>query len=375
MKELLEAAQANLPQMIADLKTLVEIESPSDAPEAVNHLAGHLALRLEMLGAQSSRLPVVGGGDCVIAHYGGTQGGVMILGHMDTVWPLGTLARRPVRIEGDRLFGPGSYDMKAGLVIAVHTLSLLKELGRTPKRPLTFFFSSLEETDCDPYQPVLEREARACEYVLDLEPAWPGGAVKTERKGCANFVLEIRGRAAHAGADPRKGVSAITELAHQIQALNSFTDYERGVTVNVGVVRGGIRPNVVADEAVAEIDVRFCRLADGRAIEAAIKNLQPHLAGAELKISGKIGMPPLERDDKVLALYARARDMAARLGFELEEVSTGGVSEACITSAAGVSTLDGMGADGDGAHAEYEHVYLPSMATRTALLAGLLLEL
>jgi glutamate carboxypeptidase len=299
----------------------------------------------------------------------------MLLGHMDTVWPLGTLKRRPVRIEGDRLYGPGSFDMKAGLVIALHAIEILKRLKRSPAHPISFFFTSLEETDCEPYQPVLEREALNCDYVLDLEPAWPGGAVKTERKGWGSYTLTIRGRAAHAGADLQKGVSAITELAHQIHALNELTDGESGVTVNVGVVRGGIRPNVVADEAVAEVDLRFRRLEEGKAVDARIRSLRPKLRGAELDIRGKIGMPPLERNEKVLGLYERARDVARRLGFELGEVSTGGVSEACITSALGVPTLDGLGADGDGAHAEHEHVLLPSLVTRAALLSGLLLEL
>lgn len=375
MKELLSKAKAKLPIMIEELKTLVEIESPSDAPSAVNNLANYLSDRLVKLGAKGGRVAVENGGDVVVARYGGEGKAVMILGHMDTVWPLGTLAQRPVRIEGDKLYGPGSFDMKAGLVVALHTLELLQELDLNPKHPIVFFFSSLEETDCEPYQNILETEALQCDYVLDLEPAWPGGAVKTERKGCANYVLNIRGRAAHAGADPRKGISAITELAHQIQTLNSFTDYDQGTTVNVGVVTGGIRPNVVPDGARAEIDVRFCRLSDGKAIDSKIKALKPYLSGAELEITGKIGMPPLERTEKVVGLYQKAREVAANLGFELGEVSTGGVSEACITSALGIPTLDGLGADGDGAHAEYEHVILSSMADRVALLAGLLLEL
>lgn len=375
MKDLLNKAEARLPQMIEELKTLVEIESPSDSPNAVNNLASYLHNRLDKLGVKTKQIPVEKGGNVVVGHYGGEGSAIMVLGHMDTVWPLGTLAMRPIRIEGEKLFGPGSYDMKAGLVVALHTLEVLQALDKTPKHPLTFFFSSLEETDCGPYQEVLEKEALLCDYVLDLEPAWPGGAVKTERKGCANYILNIRGKAAHAGADPRKGISAITELAHQIQTLNNFTDYEKGTTVNVGVISGGIRPNVVPDSARAEIDVRFCRLSDGKDIDSKIKALQAHLSGAELEITGKIGMPPLERTEKVVNLYQKAREVATKLGFDLGEVSTGGVSEACITSALGIPSLDGLGADGDGAHAEYEHVLLPSLATRTALLAGLLLEL
>jgi glutamate carboxypeptidase len=375
VEELLNKAEARLPQMIEELKTLVEIESPSDSPSNVNNLATYLQKRLDGLGVKTSRVGVEQGGDVLMGHYGGEGNSIMILGHMDTVWPLGTLAKRPTRIEGDKLFGIGSYDMKAGLVVALHTLEVLQALNKTPKHPLVFFFSSLEETDCEPYQPVLEKTARLCDYVLDLEPAWPGGAVKTERKGCANYVLNIKGRAAHAGADPRKGISAITELAHQIQTLNGFTDYEKGTTVNVGVINGGTRPNVVAEAARAEIDVRFCRLVDGKEIDSKIKALKPYLLDAEIEISGKIGMPPLERTEKVVDLYQKAKEVANKLGFDLGEVSTGGVSEACITSALGVPTLDGLGADGDGAHAEYEHVLLPSLATRTALLAGLLQEL
>ncbi|MEW6735293.1 MAG: M20 family metallopeptidase [Acidobacteriota bacterium] len=375
MRELLDITGGWLPEMTTELRRLIEIESPSDSPADVNRLAAYLATHLNELGACVERVPVVGGGDLVTARYGGDGPAIMVLGHMDTVWPLGTLAARPVWIEGERLYGPGSYDMKAGFVVALYALRLLQQIGRPPHHPILFFFTSLEETDCEPYQLVLERAARACHYVLDLEPAWPGGAVKTERKGCANYTLHIRGRAAHAGADPRKGISAITELAHQIQALNALNDYQHNITVNVGVVQGGIRPNVVADEAVAEIDVRFSRLTDGHTIDAAIRSLTPKLAGARLEIDGKISMPPLERTDQVIKLYEKARALAAQLGFDLAEVSTGGVSEACITAALGVPTLDGLGADGDGAHAEYEHVLLPSLVTRTALLAGLLLEL
>lgn len=375
MKELQERAKTHLPAMIEELKRLVEIESPSDNPLAVNNLAAYLKEQLETLGVKAERVPVDKGGDILVGRYGGSGAGTMILGHMDTVWPMGTLANRPVQIVEDRLYGPGSYDMKAGLVVALYALRLVQETGRTLPHPISFFFSSLEETDCEPYQPRLEAEAQACRYVLDLEPAWPGGAVKTERKGCANYTLNIRGRAAHAGADLRKGVSAITELAYQIQALNSFTDFDRGITLNVGVVQGGIRPNVVADQATAEIDMRFARLADGQEMDKRIKALTAHLTGAEIAITGKIGMPPLERTESVVDLYHRAKALAAEIGIDLAEISTGGVSEACITSAVGVPSLDGLGADGDGAHAEHEHVLLPSLASRAALVAGLLLTL
>jgi glutamate carboxypeptidase len=240
---------------------------------------------------------------------------------------------------------------------------------------VTAFFTPLEEVGCDPYREVMEAEMRASSAVLDFEPAWPGGAVKTERKGTASFVLRSFGRAAHAGADFTRGANAILGLARTALEASALTDMERGITVNVGVIRGGIRPNVVPDRAEAEVDARFKTLADGHRIVAALRALESRTPGVRLEVEGGLSYPPLERTAAVLRVYEIARDVARELGSDLAEVSTGGASEASFASALGIPTLDGLGADGDGAHAEDEHVRIPSMPERAALGAGLIARL
>jgi glutamate carboxypeptidase len=358
--------------MVQLLRELVEIESPSDSPAGVAALAERLGRELVALGLGVEHLPVAGAGPVLRARSPARDGArpVMLLGHLDTVWPLGTLASRPVRIEGDVFHGPGSYDMKAGLVVAVFALRELARSGPLP--PVTLFLTPLEEVGCDPYREVMEAEMRASSAVLDFEPAWPGGAVKTERKGTASFVLRTFGRAAHAGADFQRGANAILGLAHAALDVSALTNLARGITVNVGVVRGGIRPNVIPDRAEAEVDVRFKTLADGRRIVSAFKSLESRTPGVRLEVEGGLSYPPLERNAAVLRVYETARDVAAGMGLDLGEVSTGGASEASFASALGVPTLDGLGADGDGAHAEDEHVLIPSMPHRAALAAGLI---
>jgi glutamate carboxypeptidase len=260
-------------------------------------------------------------------------------------------------------------------VVALHALRAIQDMRLPLERPLTFFFTPYEEMGGEPYREILEAEARRSHCVLVFEPAVPGGAVKTERKGVANLTLCVRGKASHAGGAPHRGVSAITELAHQVLRLNEIQDPGRGVTINVGVVRGGIRSNVVADEAEAEIDIRFRTLREGERTIADIHRLQPVLDGTSLEFAGGISMPPLERTEQVLALYEKARAVATRLGLMLPEASVGGASEGCYTASVNIPTLDGLGPDGDGAHAVNEHVLVPSLAERTALLVGLLMEL
>jgi glutamate carboxypeptidase len=356
--------------MAALLRELVEIESPSTDAAGVLALARRLAPELEALGLRVELLPVANAGPVLRARTAAAGRPIMLLGHLDTVWPNGTLAARPARVEGDRLYGPGCYDMKAGLVVVTFALRALAERGPLP--PVCVFFTPLEEVGCEPYRKTMEDEMRACAAVLDFEPAWPGGAVKTGRKGSGSFVLRARGRAAHAGADFTRGANAILELARQVVAVSGLTDLARGVTLNVGVVRGGIRPNVVPDLAEAEIDLRYLSLEDGRRSEAALRALKPAVPGVTLELEGRLGYPPLERGPHVLRVYETARRVAQELGFPLEEVTTGGASEASFASALGVPTLDGLGADGDGAHAEDEHVLIPSLPERAALAAGLL---
>jgi glutamate carboxypeptidase len=356
--------------MQALLCELVALESPSDQPAQVARVAEHLARWIEAeLDLRVELLPVSGTGPILRARRG-AAGRVMLLGHLDTVWPVGTLAARPLRVEGDRLFGPGAYDMKAGLVIALFALRALQAHGRRP--PVTLCFTPFEEVSARPYRAALEDEMRACRAVLDFEPAWPGGAVKTSRKGAGTFLLRVRGRAAHAGADLAQGRNAILEIARQALALDALNDPARGVSVNVGVVRGGLRSNVVPDLAEAEIDVRVRTLDDGRRVEQALRALGPTGAGLSLELEGGFNCPPLERSPRVAGVFELARAAAAEAGFELQEVATGGASEAAYAGALGLPVLDGLGADGDGAHAEHEHVRLASLPQRAALAAGLI---
>lgn len=368
----LGAARARAGGMAQRLREYVEIESPSDDPASVARFAERVGRDLSELGLAVELVPVRGGGPVLVARSAGPRP-TMLLGHLDTVWPLGTLAARPVTVDGDVLRGPGCYDMKAGLVVAVEALRLLASEGALP--PVTVFFTPLEEVDCEPYRARMEDEMRACRAVLDFEPAWPGGAVKTERKGSGSFLLRAHGRAAHAGADLSKGANAILEIARQSLAVTGLNDPARGVSVNVGVVRGGTRSNVVPDLAEAEVDFRVKRVEDAHTLEAAFAALRSSDPGVRLEVTGGLHYPPLERTEKVLAVYRAARAVAAAMGQDLAEISTGGASEASFAGALGLPTLDGLGGDGDGAHAVDEHVILSSLPDRAALAAGLIATL
>jgi glutamate carboxypeptidase len=374
--ELLSWTRARTREMAALLKELVEIESPSTDAAGVAAVASRLAAELEAAGLRTERAPVDAAAAGPILRAASEAGGsrpVMLLGHLDTVWPLGTLAERPARIEGDRLLGPGSYDMKAGLVVATYALRALAHRGPLPA--VTVFFTPLEEVDCESYRPAMEAAMKSSAAVLDFEPAWPGGAVKTRRKGSGSVTIRAHGKAAHAGADFNKGHNAILELAHRCLEAAALSDAERGVTVNVGVIRGGIRSNVVPELAEAEVDFRVRTLEDGRRIEAALCGLRSADPGVTLHVEGGLHYPPLERSPGVVRVYEEARAVAAEMGMDLPEVTSGGASEAAFAGALGVPTLDGLGADGDGAHAENEHVLIPSLPERAALAAGLIARL
>jgi glutamate carboxypeptidase len=363
--------------MTALLAEICAIESPSTDPPAVAALATRLAADVEAAGLVPELVPVTGGGPILRGRRPeGAAGGpppVMLLGHLDTVWPLGTVAARPVRIEDGRLYGPGCYDMKAGLVVALFALRALHARGLRP--PVTVFFTPLEEVDCEPYRALMEAEMLAATAVLDFEPAWPGGAVKTSRKGSGAFTLHAHGRASHAGADLARGANAILELARQCLHVSKLTDSVRGVSANVGVIRGGLRSNVVPDLAEAEIDVRFLKVDDGHWIERQLRAIRPEDPQIQLTWSGGLHYPPLERTPAVARVYAEAVAVAAELGLPLSEVASGGASEASFAGALGRPTLDGLGGDGDGAHAEDEHVLLKSLPERAALAAGLIARL
>ncbi|MDQ6883991.1 MAG: M20 family metallopeptidase [Candidatus Dormibacteraeota bacterium] len=354
--------------MLDALRELVETESPSHDKVGCDRCADRVAeLFGRHPGAEVIRHRRPDRGDHVEVRIGHGPDPILMLCHHDTVWEEGTIARLPYRIDGNRVTGPGTYDMKAGIVEAAFALR-----GSRPKRPVVVLSTSDEEIGSTSSRELIEQTARGACAVLVLEPAASGGAVKTARKGIADFTLEIDGRAAHAGVEPEKGLSAIEELAHQILALKALADPGRGTTINIGVVRGGTRPNVVAAQARAEIDVRFTSAIEAERVVVAIGALKAHLPGASLRVSGGIDRPPMERGEGVARLAALATRLAEETGVALTETATGGASDGNFTAALGVPTLDGLGPDGGGAHADSEHFLIDSWLQRTALLRALI---
>ena len=360
--------------MLDVLKGLVDHESPSGDKAALDGLAATLAGRFRAIGGSVEVIDNPLGGNHVRARFEGsaTLRPALVLGHFDTVWSLGRLAERPFAIEDGRAFGPGVYDMKASLVLAEFAL---RSLECPLPRAVVVLLTSDEEIGSPTSRRPIEDEAKKCAYVLVLEPPLAGGRLKTARKGVGLFTLTVEGRAAHAGVEPEKGISAIEELAHQIVSLNRLRKPEAGTTINVGLARGGTAPNVVAEEATATIDVRVASLDEGRRIEEAFQALQPILPGARLTVTGRFNRPPMERSPAVADLFERARMIGRSIGLELEEGSTGGGSDGNFTAALGVPTLDGLGVEGAGAHADHEQIRIDSLPERAALLAALLRDL
>ncbi len=360
--------------MVADLVRLVELESPSDDKASLDRLGEHLAGRLRELGAEVDVLEQDQAGNHLRARWGqGQPGGPLLLCHMDTVWDLGTVPQRPVRIEDGRLYGAGAFDMKGGIVNALWAVRSLAELGLMPQRRITLLITSDEETGSRTSRPVIEAEAPQHDSVFVLEPAHPPhGALKTWRKGVGLYRLKVTGVSAHAGAAHDEGVNAIEEMSHQVLAIQKLTDYAAGTTVNVGVIGGGTRSNVVPQEAWARIDVRVMDQAEAERLDQALCALGPHLAGAQVEVTGGINRPPMVRTEAGVALFRTAEAIASELGFEVTEAGTGGGSDGNFTAALGVPTLDGLGVTGDGGHALHEHVVISSLPERAALLAGLL---
>jgi glutamate carboxypeptidase len=354
------------------IETLVRLESPSTDKSAVDACGSEIADRLRGIGGQVDRIPQRERGDHLRAEFGGNARQILLLGHFDTVWPVGQLARMPIREDGGRLYGPGIFDMKAGLAVAMLAVRVLFAQRSDSAPRIVMLWTTDEEIGSASSRAVIEEEARRSGAVLVLEPSLPGGAVKTSRKGCGDFELRVHGVPAHAGIDPGKGASAIHELARQIVALERLQDLERGISVNVGVIAGGSRTNVVAEHARASIDVRVPTMADAARIEEAVRALTPTVRGTRLEVEGGVGRPPLERTDRVVRLYELARAEAADLGRSLGEGATGGGSDGNFTAALGVPTLDGLGPRGDGAHALHEHIELDDLPWRAALLAALL---
>jgi len=362
--------------LLANLEKLVKIESPSRDKAAVDRVGELVSGWMRAAGGEVEIVPQAEIGDLVIGRWPGAaqRPGFMLLCHMDTIWPAGTLAERPPRVEGGKFYAPGAYDMKAGIVIALAALQGLNEIGLQPVAPLTWLCTSDEEIGSPQSRPLIEVLARASRLVLCLEPALPGGALKTARKGVGGYSIRVRGRAAHAGGNHEKGVNAIEEMAYQVLALQALTEYEKETTVNVGLIRGGLASNVVPDLCEAEVDFRVMDPGEADRLRQAIRSLSPRLPGTSLEVEGDLNRPPMPRDERMAHTFAAARRIATRHGLALQEGASGGASDANFTSALGVPTLDGLGADGDGAHAIHEHVRIASLATRAALLAALLTE-
>jgi glutamate carboxypeptidase len=361
------------PEMVERARELVTRESPTQDKAACDLLCSYLAEQFRTLGGKVTVHRQTTAGNHLQVDFAGAGGRrpVLLLGHYDTVYDRGTLSTMPwCEIDG-KLCGPGVFDMKCGIVQMMFALRGLREITGGLPRPVTVWLVSDEETGSDSSRPTTEKLAAQCAAVLVGEPSGPGGTLKTARKGVGGFIVRVTGRAAHSGLDFQKGQSAIQELAHQIQAISRLTDLERGITLNVGVIRGGTRTNVVAGEATAEVDLRIAHKSDGPGMVRKLKLLRPVNRRCKLHIEGGINRPPLERTQAVAALFQTAQKVAAGLGFSLREIAVGGGSDGNFTAGIGVPTLDGLGAVGDGAHASHEYVVAAELPRRAALLAGL----
>ena len=375
MRALLAGARRSQPALLELIQKLVRAESPSDDKAAVDACVALAADQAKALGGRVRLHRQRSFGNVLEARFGpksktGAAGRTLLLGHLDTVWPLGTLKSMPCRVAGGRLWGPGTLDMKAGVAMAFSALEMLAEASLL-KSEIVLLLNSDEEVGSPVSRPITEAIAKECGAVFVLEPA-QGLAYKTARKGTGNWRIDVAGVAAHAGVDFGKGVSALRELARQIEIISGWTDLGRGLTVSVGVAGGGSKSNVIPAEAWAEVDVRIARKGDGARIERKFARLKPRLKGASLTVTGGINRPPMERTRGTVKLYRQARALAGELGFQLDEAATGGASDGNFTSALGIATLDGMGAVGEGAHAAHESIVIEHLAPRTALLAGLL---
>lgn len=363
-------------QITETVRQLVEVESPSDNKQAVDRLGSLLAGRFEALGGHAKFHRVPNFGDHLQVDFTGKTSGkpVLLLGHLDTVYPMGTLATMPCQISGQRLFGPGSFDMKAGIAIMLHAIEALRTWhGDELPRPVTVLLVSDEEIGSDSSRHITENLAKKSQAVLVLEPSYgPKGAVKTARKGVGEYILKVTGKAAHSGLDFEKGESAIVELARQIIEISKLVDLKRGITLNAGTVQGGTRSNVIPAEASAVLDVRVARMKDAGVIDRRLRSLKPLNRKCKLQVTGGVNRPPMERSPKVAALYQKAREVAKQLGWNLEEAAVGGGSDGNFTAGLGIPTLDGLGGVGDGAHASHEFISIPELPRRTALLAGLI---
>jgi glutamate carboxypeptidase len=373
---LLTGIAAKHERVLSLIRDLVELESPSHDKEAVDRCVDRVERECGWIGGQVRRHRQKKFGDLLEARFGPGRGAqpVMLLGHLDTVWEMGTLTKMPFKVTDGRLWGPGTLDMKAGVAMGLTAIEQLLE-SNALDRPVVLLLVSDEEIGSPVSRPVTEKLARECEAVYVLEPAQGlEGAYKTARKGVGEYAIHVKGVAAHSGVDFERGHSAIAELARQVGVIQGFTELSRGITVNVGTISGGTRSNVIAAEARATVDVRIAKTADGARVERKFRRLRVVDRGCVLSVEGGLNRPPMERTRGTVKLFRRAATLARAMGLDLQEAATGGGSDGNFTSALGIPTLDGMGAVGEGAHAVHESVMLKDLVLRTALLAAMLVE-
>jgi len=367
--------QAQLESILNELRIYVELESPTHNKEAVDRLGRLIKQRFCELGCRVDEIPQTKFGNQLRMEYGDGDEQLLILGHFDTVKELGTLASEPWRITDGKAYGPGTYDMKAGIVFTYFALKAIVEHQLPVNKKLVFFWNTDEETGSHSSEAWIRAEAKKSAAALVIEPAYGDGLLKTSRKGGGDFYLTVQGRPAHAGNDHAWGVNAIQEIAHQILAIQSWTDYEAGTTLSVGTIKGGTVSNVVPEHAEAVIDVRISRQSEAERIASLMNGLTPVLPGAQLKVKGGITKPPMERTAGTERLFLHACEQARLEGISLQEIGVGGTSDGNFAAAAGTPTLDGLGPVGDGAHAPHEHIVVDAIPGRIALLLRLLTTL
>jgi glutamate carboxypeptidase len=380
MKQILRELRGRQNQMVKMLAAFVRCESPSHDKAAVDQFGQIVGAEWKRRGANVRILRQAERGNHARAEIwlgkGKPAGQIMVLGHLDTVYPLGTLAKMPFRVSGGRAWGPGTFDMKGGLVLALFAVDALRAAGIAPTRRFVFLWTSDEEIGSESSRRTIEQEARKSDAVLVLEPSFgTDGRLKTERKGVGGAEIVVRGRSAHAGIDPERGVNAVHELALQIERLMQMNDPRRGVTVQTTIVSGGTVTNVVPEHAHASVDIRYSHQADAAKLSKKLRAMRPILKGARVEVRRTGDRPPLERTAAVRKLVSYAQALMREMGLPLGEASTGGGSDGSFTAALGVPTLDGVGAVGDGAHSPREHVLIRALPERAALIAGLLASL
>ena len=373
MKEFLAHAENQVEEILATLRIMVEMESFTADKASTDALAAYIRNRLEQLGARVRSVPQQDVGDHLLADVGEGDQQVLLLCHMDTVWPTGTIRQRPFRIEDGMGYGPGILDMKAGIAIALHALEILQTHRIAPQHRVRILLNSDEEVGSTTSRNLIEEEAKKSARVFCLEPgAGKEGALKTGRKGVGMFQVKVTGRAAHAGNEPEKGISAIEEMAHQILRLHSLTDLARGTTVNVGVVQGGAVRNQIAASAEAMVDLRVTTMQEGERVVREILGVAPVLAEARVEVTGGLNRPPMERNEATALLLSSVRLLADPLGITLSEAQVGGGSDAQFAAAVGTPVLDGLGGVGEGPQADHENIVIAELPRRVALLASIL---